>query len=92
MVAYASDLAAVYAAEGETMTVGGSPVVCFFDEGYADALGIVGERYALRCIASTVASAAVGDTVVRGSTTYTIRGIQPIWPDALEAILVLEAA
>ena len=74
-----------------TVRDGRTECVAFFDEGYADALGVMGERYALRCIASTVASAAVGDTVVHDSTSYTIRGIQPIWPDAMETILVLEA-
>jgi len=87
----ATDLAAAYAAQGESITVAGTDVVCFFDTGYAEALSVAGTAPALRCIASTVAHAAAGDAVVRGADTYTIRNVLPIGPDGLETILVLEA-
>ncbi len=91
-MSYASDLAAVYAAEGEEVTIGGSPVVVFWDAGYAEALGMAGNAPSLRCIASTVSGVAVGATVVRGPATYTVRNILPISPDEMETRLVLEAA
>jgi hypothetical protein len=89
---YASDLAAVYAAQGEAVTVAGTAVTAFFDGGYAEALGVAGTGPSLRCIASTVAAAAAGDAVVRAAVTYTVRNILPIPPDELETRLILEAA
>ena len=88
---FASDLAAAYAQEGETVTVDGADVKAFFDAGYLDALGVAGTQLSLRCIASTVAGVAVGDTVVRAAVSYTVRGIQSIYPDELETRLILEA-
>jgi hypothetical protein len=89
---HATDLAAAYAAEGETVTVAGVGVSAFWNTGYGDALGVAGSDVALRCIASDVAHAEVGDTVVRGPASYTIRSIAPIFPDGLEVLLVLERA
>jgi hypothetical protein len=89
---YATDLAAVYAAEGETVTVAGTGVSAFWNTGYGEALGVAGSDTALRCIASSVAHAEVGDAVVRGPASYTIRSIAPIFPDGLETLLVLERA
>ena len=89
---FASDLAAVYAAQGEAVTVAGTAVTAFFDGGYSEVLGVAGTGPSLRCIASTVSAAAVGDTVVRGGVTYTVRNKLPIGPDELETRLVLEQA
>jgi hypothetical protein len=92
MAEYETDLAAVYAAEGETVTVAGTAVSAFWNTGYGEALGVAGSDIALRCVASHVSHAAVGDAVVRGPASYTIRGIEAIFPDGLETLLVLERA
>lgn len=89
---FASDLAAAYAQEGETVTVDGADVKAFFDAGYLDALGVAGTQLSLRCVASTVSGVAIGDSVVRDGTTYTVRDMQTIWPDELETRLILERA
>ncbi len=89
---FSSDLAAVYTAQGELITVAGVPVECFFNTGYGDSLGVAGSETALRCIASTIGHAAVGGVVVRGPATYTIRSIEPLFPDGLEALVILERA
>jgi len=91
-MSFATDLAAAYATEGESITVDGTAVTCFFNTGYGDALGVSGDQLALRCIATSVSAVAVGDSVTRGSDTYTVRGIQPIAPDGLETFLILETA
>lgn len=92
MPAYESDLAAVYAAEAELVTVAGTSVEAFYDGGYAETLNMAGVAPSLRCIASAVAAAAVGDAVTRGTAGYVVRGIEPIAPDELETRLILERA
>ena len=88
---YASDLAAAYEAHGETFTVDGTAVDAFIEAGFAESLGISGTAISVRCISSQIAGAAVGDTVVRGAASYTIREVQTIGPDELETRLILEA-
>ena len=92
MPEYAADLAAAYAAQGESVTVAGTAVTCFFNTGYADALGVATNARALRCISTSISHAAIGDTVTRSAIDYTIRGIEAIPPDGLETVIVLEAA
>lgn len=88
---FATDLAAAYAQQGESVTVDGTAVTAFFDGGYVDVLGVAGRMLSLRCMTSDVAGVAVGDTVVRGAVSYTVREVQTIPPDELETRLGLEA-
>ncbi len=66
---FSSDLAAAYAAEGETVTVAGAGVSAFWNTGYGDALGVAGSDVALRCIASDVAHAERSGLSRRSSRT-----------------------
>jgi hypothetical protein len=91
-MSFASDLAAVYAAQAELVTIAGVPTECFFDGGYAEALDMAGTSPSLRCITSAVSSVTVGASAVRGSVTYAVRNILPIGPDELETRLILERA
>ena len=88
---FATDLAAAYAAQGESVTVDGTACTAFFDAGYLDALGVAGKQVSLRCVSSSITGAAIGDTVVRSGASYTVREIQTIYPDELETRLILEA-
>lgn len=87
---YATDLPLFYADFGEACTIAGVTVMAIFDGGFVQALDVAGTQPTLRCIASTVASVAVGASVVRGGVTYTVRGKEPIAPDELETRLILE--
>lgn len=62
-----------------TATVGAvSGVEGIFDNAYQDAFGIVASpQPSLLIASSSAASAAVGDSVVANSTTYTVAEIQP---------------
>lgn len=89
---FATDLAAAYAAQAETVSVGTASVAAFFDGGYGEAYDVAGTFPSLRCIASDVSAVAVGATVVRDGVTYTVRNRLPIAPDELETRLILERA
>lgn len=59
-------------------TVSGVSVAGIFDNAYQDSFGIVASpQPSLLVASSSAASAAVGDSVVANSTTYTVAEIQP---------------
>lgn len=87
---FAPSLALIYAQFGEPVLVAGFPVTAIFDGGYADALSVQGTLPAIRVRAADVSAVTVGASVVRGTTTYLVRVIEPVAPDELEKRLVLE--
>lgn len=89
-MSFAADLPAFYADFGETVTVAGSQITAIWSGGYVEVDGVAGTRPLLRCRASDVAAVSVGATVLRGAVSYTVRGIQPVAPDELETVLILE--
>lgn len=89
---FADDLPALYADFGETVTIAGASAVAIFNGGYAEAEDVAGTNPSLRCKASDVSGTAIGATVVRAGVTYTVRGKQPIPPDEVETVLILERA
>lgn len=91
-MSFESDLAAAYAAQAETVSIGTGTALAFFDGGYGEAYEVAGTFPSVRCIASDVSTVAAGDTVVRDSVTYTVRNLMPIAPDELETRLILERA
>ena len=58
---------------------GGAVVQVIFDKGYADSLGGLVESTGPQCVAKTadVSTVIQGNTLVIGSTTYTVTGVQP---------------
>lgn len=77
-MAFAEDLTPYFADFGITATVGGVSVRGIFDNAYQDSFGIVASPQPSLLIASSSApSAAVGDSVVANTATYTIAEIQP---------------
>ena len=77
-MAFAETLSAYFADFGVSATVGGVAVTGIFDNAFGDVLGIVaGTSPSLQIVSSAAPSAAVGDTVVVGGTSYTIAELQP---------------
>lgn len=91
-MSFVGDLSAFYADFGESVTVAGSPITAIFSGGYAEALDVAGTQPTLRCIAADVSGVALGAAVVRAGVNYTVRGKQPVAPDELETVLILERA
>lgn len=89
---FAADLPAFYFDFGETVTVAGASITAIFGGGYAEVEGVAGTRPTLRCRATDVAAVSVGAAVVRGAVSYVVRGIEPLAPDELEVLLILERA
>ena len=89
---FAADIAGFYADFGEPVTVAGSPITAIYSSGYVEALDVATTQPTLRCRAADVAAVAVGAAVVRAGTSYTVRGKQPLPPDELETVLILERA
>lgn len=89
---FTADLSAFYADFGEPVTVAGSPLTAIYSGGYLETLGVAGTAPFLRCIASDVVGVMPGAPVVRAGVNYTLRERQPVAPDELEVILVLERA
>ncbi len=85
-------LSALYAEHGEPVTLAGSPAVAIFGGGYGEALDVAGTQPTLRCRAADVAAVTRGAAVVRAGVTYTVREKQPLAPDELETLLILERA
>jgi len=73
-MAFAEDITAFYADFGEPVTVNAVAVTGIFDLVPGDAFGIVNNSKATLRVPSSVA-AAVGQSVVRGGTTYTIASV-----------------
>lgn len=62
----------------ENLTIGAATVAAIFDEAFSDPLGIVSGTRPIALVASAdVSTLAVGDTVTRGVTSYTVAEIQP---------------
>ena len=91
-MAFTETLAPFYADFGETVTVAGASVTAIFSSGYAEALGVAGTQPTLRCAAADVSSVAIGAAVVRAGVNYTVRGKEPLPPDEVETVLILERA
>lgn len=85
-------LAALYATHGELVTVAGSPITAIYDGGYVGSHGVACTQPSLRCMAADVVSVTIDAAVVRGSVSYTVRGIEPMPPDEMETRLILELA
>jgi hypothetical protein len=63
---------------GVSATVGGVALRGIFDNGYADAFGIVsGSAPVLLISSSSAPSVVVGDAVVIGSSNYSVASIEP---------------
>jgi hypothetical protein len=78
MTAITEDLTQFTADFGVSATVGGVAVTGIFDKAFLETLGIVGNSSPVLLILSSAApSAAVGDTVVVGSVSYTIGDVEP---------------
>lgn len=69
---------------------GATAVKVIFDAAYLEQLGIAGTKPAALGQASVFPAAAVGKTLLIGSTTYTIKGREPL-DDAAIVLLTLKA-
>lgn len=62
----------------EYLTIGAASVAAIFDNAFSDPLGIVaGTQPVFIAATADVATLAVGDTVTRGATSYTVASIEP---------------
>lgn len=89
-MSFDESLSTYYADFGEVVTIDALPVTAIFDGGYIATLEVAGTQPSLRCIAADVLFVARGSAVVRASTNYIVRGIEPIAPDEVEVRLILE--
>lgn len=89
-MSFADDLLAFYADFGEPVTVAGSPLTAIFSGGYIETNGVAGTTPVLRCRASDVSGVAKGAAVVRAGVAYTVAERQPLAPDEIETLLILE--
>jgi len=69
---------------------GATPVAVLFDQAYLEQLGMSGTRPVALGKASVFPVAAVGKTLLIGSTTYTIKGREPV-DDGAFVLLTLKA-
>jgi len=77
-MAFVADHAVFLSDFGVAATVGGVALRGIFDNGYADAFGIVSGSAPVLLISTTAAPAvAHGSAVVIGSDSFTVREIQP---------------
>ena len=77
-MAFVEDYAPFLTDFGIAATVGGVAITAIFDNGYADAFGIVsGSAPVLLCSSASVSAATVGAAVSVNATSYTVREIQP---------------
>jgi hypothetical protein len=83
---FTEDLATFYAEFGEAVTVNGIAATGIFDRIVDNAFGITPSGRALLRVPASV-SAAVGNSVVRASVTYTIASVD--YADFSEAELIL---
>lgn len=69
---------------------GSTSVNVIFDAAYIEQLGIAGTKPAALGLATDFPAAAVGKTLLIGSTTYTIKGREPL-DDGAFVLLTLKA-
>jgi hypothetical protein len=85
------DLAASYEALGEPAVVAGSPpIIVIFSGGQVDAITLAAPQRMLRCRASDAAAVTEGAPVVFRGRSFTVRAMEPVAPDELETMLILE--
>lgn len=79
-MAFTESLAAFLDTAGfaEYLTIGAGSVAAIFDNAFSDPFGIVaGTTPVFHAASADVSTLAVGDTVTRGATAYTVAEIQP---------------
>jgi hypothetical protein len=72
-----SDIAAMLADFGLSVTIGGVTVQALFDDSYTDAMQFSGSFPALTCASADVSTVAQGAAVVVNSISYTVAAIKP---------------
>ncbi|MBU0752367.1 MAG: hypothetical protein KJ787_13925 [Gammaproteobacteria bacterium] len=78
MTAFTEDLTQFTADFGVAATVGAVSLTGIFNNAYQDAFGLVaGSSPVLLVVSAAAPSAAVGDSVTVGSTSYTIARVEP---------------
>lgn len=73
----AADLPTMFADFSTDATIGAATVRGLFNDGYSEFSGIAGSSPSLLVSSLAVPSAALGDAVVIGGTSYTIASIEP---------------
>ena len=79
-MAFTESVAAFFDTAGfaEYLTIGAAQVAAIFDNAFSDPLGIVaGTQPMFMAASADVSTLAVGDTVTRGATAYTVASIEP---------------